>query len=144
MTCSEFLSTIRSRGGVLLPAASVADITLTNTSLQQRRRAMLPKFLTELYQVCGGINLGSGYIFGPNEMIRDSRYPIPSILQINDQLTNLPQTLGYTILGRNDLFWFSFDAFGQCYMLDNLTLTPIRKYDDPYRALLDCLIVGKI
>ena len=144
MTCSEFLSTIRSRGGVLLPAASIADITLTNTSLQQRRRAMLPKFLTELYQVCGGINLGSGYIFGPNEMIRDSRYPIPSILQINDQLTNLPQTLGYTILGRNDLFWFSFDAFGQCYMLDNLTLTPIRKYDDPYRALLDCLIVGKI
>lgn len=144
MTCSEFLSSIRSRGGVLLPAASVADITLTNTSLQQRRRAMLPKFLTELYQVCGGINLGSGYIFGPNEMIRDSRYPIPSILQINDQLTNLPQTLGYTILGRNDLFWFSFDAFGQCYMLDNLTLTPIRKYDDPYRALLDCLIVGKI
>ena len=144
MTCSEFLSTIRSRGGVLLPAASVADITLTNTSLQQRRRAMLPKFLTELYQVCGGINLGSGYIFGPNEMIRDSRYPIPSILQTNDQLTNLPQTLGYTILGRNDLFWFSFDAFGQCYMLDNLTLTPIRKYDDPYRALLDCLIVGRI
>lgn len=144
MTCSEFLSTIRSRGGVLLPAASVSDITLTNTSLQQRRRAMLPKFLTELYQVCGGINLGSGYIFGPNEIIRDSRYPIPSILQTNDQLTNLPQTLGYTILGRNDLFWFSFDAFGQCYMLDNLTLTPIRKYDDPYRALLDCLIVGKI
>lgn len=144
MTCSEFLSSIRSRGGVLLPAASIADITLTNTSLQQRRRAMLPKFLTELYQVCGGINLGSGYIFGPNEMIRDSRYPIPSILQTNDQLTNLPQTLGYTILGRNDLFWFSFDAFGQCYMLDNLTLTPIRKYDDPYRALLDCLIVGRI
>ena len=144
MTCSEFLSTIRSRGGVLLPAASVADITLTNTSLQQRRRAMLPKFLTELYQVCGGINLGSGYIFGPNEMIRDSRYPIPSILQINDQLTNLPQTLGYTILGRNDLFWFSFDAFGQCYMLDNLTLKPIRRYDDPYRALSDCLIAGKI
>ena len=144
MTCSEFLSTIRSRGGVLLPAASVADITLTNTSLQQRRRAMLPKFLTELYQVCGGINLGSGYIFGPNEMIRDSRYPIPSILQINDQLTNLPQTLGYTILGRNDLFWFSFDAFGQCYMRDNLTLKPIRRYDDPYRALSDCLIAGKI
>lgn len=144
MTCSEFLSSIRSRGAVLLPAASIADITLTNTSLQQRRRAMLPKFLTELYQVCGGINLGSGYIFGPNEMIRDSRYPIPSILQTNDQLTNLPQTLGYTILGRNDLFWFSFDAFGQCYMLDNLTLTPIRKYDDPYRALLDCLIVGRI
>ncbi|MBR5153772.1 MAG: hypothetical protein IKW57_03195 [Alphaproteobacteria bacterium] len=144
MTCSEFLSSIKSRGGILAPAATVANITLTNTSLQQRRRAMLPKFMNELYQSCGGINMGNGYIFGPNEISREPRYPVPSILQINDQITNLPQTLGYTIFGRNDLFWFAFDAFGTCFMLDNLSLAPIRKYDNPYRALSDCLIIGKI
>jgi hypothetical protein len=51
---------------------------------------------------------------------------------------------GKTVFGRNDLFWFAFDAMGNCFMLDNLTLSQLRKYDNPYRAMLDCLIVGKI
>ena len=51
---------------------------------------------------------------------------------------------GKTIFGMNDLFWFAFDTNGQCMMLDNLTLSTLRKYDDPYQAMLDCLIVGKI
>ncbi|MBE6457375.1 MAG: hypothetical protein E7011_01000 [Alphaproteobacteria bacterium] len=144
MTCNEFLLAIKSRGAQLFSGASASAITLTNTSLQQRRRAMLPGFISELYLHSNGIVLGNGYIFAPNEIHRSDRYPVPSILQINDELVNLPQTMGLTIFGRNDLFWFAFDAFGQCYMLDNLTLKPIRRYDDPYRALSDCLIAGKI
>jgi hypothetical protein len=51
---------------------------------------------------------------------------------------------GKTVFGRNDLFWFAFDTMGTCYMLDNLTLSILRKYDDPHRAIIDCLVVGKI
>ncbi len=143
MTCSEFLSTISSRGGSITPAASTSKISLINTSLQQRRHAMLPAFMIELYTHTGGINLGNGYIFGPNEIPQGLHYPAPTLLTINDELGNIPQLVGKTIFGRNDLFWFGFDSFGVCYMLDNLTLKPLRRYDDPYRALFDCLIAGK-
>lgn len=88
--------------------------------------------------------MDTGYIFGPTEVPRPSRYPVPSIIQVNDDISSLRKTVGMTVFGRNDLFWFAFDAFGNCYMLDNLTLKPIRKYDDPYRALMDCLIAGKV
>ncbi len=144
MTCDEFLSAIKSRGAHIMPPAALNQIALTNTALQQRRRAMLPTFMSELYQQTGGINLGSGYIFGPNEIPQGLRYPAPTILSVNDDMANTQQTSGKTIFGRNDLFWFAFDAFGTCYMLDNLTLKPLRKYDDPYRALTDCLIAGKL
>ena len=143
MTTDEFLSYIKSRGAHLADAVSPNQIALTNTALQQRRRAMLPQYMTELYTKTGGIILGNGYIFGPDKIPQGLHFPVPSILQINDELTNIPQTIGKTIFGRNDLFWFCFDAFGVCYMLDNLTLKPLRRYDDPYRALSDCLIAGK-
>ena len=144
MTCNEFLSAIKSRGAHIMPPATPNQIALTNTALQQRRCAMLPAFMSELYQQTGGINLGNGYIFGPNEIPQGLRYPAPTILAINEDMANTPQVSGKTIFGRNDLFWFAFDAFGTCYMLDNLTLSPLRKYDDPYRALTDCLIAGKL
>lgn len=144
MTSDEFLSAIKSRRAYLAPASTSSQISLTNTSLQQRRRAMLPAFMSQIYLQSGGIILGCGYIFGPTQIERGIRYPVPTILQINDDITNISQTMGQTIFGRNDLFWFSFDAFGTCYMLDNLTLKPLRRYDDPYRALTDCLIAGKI
>lgn len=144
MTTDEFLSYIKSRGAYFADATSPNEITLTNTALQQRRRAMLPSFMTELYTKTGGIILGNGYIFGPNEIPQGIRFPVPRITQINEDVSNIPQTIGKTIFGRNDLFWFAFDAFGVCYMLDNLTLAPLRKYDDPHRALTDCLIAGKI
>ena len=144
MTCDEFLSLMKSRGAELMPPASPSQIALTNTALQQRRRAMLPSFMIELYTKTGGINLGSGYIFGPNEISQGIRYPAPTILQVNDDIATVASALGKTIFGRNDLFWFAFDAFGTCYMLDNLTLTPLRRYDDAHRALTDCLIAGKL
>ena len=144
MTTDEFLSHIKSRGAFLSAPVSTNQIALTNTSLQQRRRAILPAFMSDLYTKTGGIILGTGYIFGPNEIMRKSTYPIPSILQVNDDIAPLGKTMGKTIFGRNDLFWFAFDAFGTFYMLDNLSLMPLRKYNNLYQAMTDCLISGKI
>lgn len=143
MTLTEFLSQLKSRGARIMRPARQNQIILLNAALQQRRYAVLPKVLLDLYTVVGAINLGNGYIFGPDEIIRDKNYPIPSILQVNDDISSLGKTVGRTIFGRNDLFWFAFDAFGTFYMLDNLTLAPLRRYDDPYKCMFDCLIAGK-
>ena len=105
---------------------------------------MLPGFLQDFYTNCFGITLGSACIFGPTEISHDTKYPLPSITKINKDMVGNKNLFGKTIFGRNDLFWFAFDTFGNCYMLDNLTLSILRKYDNPYRAMLDCLIVGKI
>lgn len=144
MNTSEFLSAMESRGAVIFPPARKNQIQLLNGALQQRRYAMLPTALCELYEIAGAICMDTGYIFGPDEILRNKTYPIPSILKINDDISTLGKTVGKTIFGRNDLFWFAFDAFGTFYMLDNLNLTPLRRYDDPYRAMTDCLISGKI
>lgn len=144
MTCEELLSAMKDRGAVLAPAASARDITLANSSLQQMRCAMLPKFMLDLFSITGGINLGTGYIFGPTDISDAIKYPTPSIVRINQDFLSVAQMRGKTIFGRNDLFFFAFDAFGTCLMLDNLNLNPMRKYDDPIRAISDCLIAGKI
>ena len=112
--------------------------------LQQDQFAMLPKFLLDLYKNAGGIILGSSYIFGPKETERGIRYPVPAIQNINSDFYGNKKLFGKTIFGSNDLFLFVTDAFGNCFMLDNLTLSVLRKYDDPYRAMMDCLIIGKI
>ena len=104
---------------------------------------MLPRAMIDLYAITGSLNLDTGYIFGPIEIMRNGVFPIPDILTINNDIAPLGKTSGMTIFGRNDLFWFAFNAFGQFFMLDNLTLKPLRKYDDPYRAMIDCLIAGK-
>ena len=143
MTHDEFLSVIKSRGAFIAPPATAAQIAHTNSVLQHIRAAILPMFMTNFFMATGGISLDSGYIFGPNEFENGPRTPVPDIVSINRDISGLPNTVGKTIFGRNDLFWFAFDAFGTCYMLDNLTLRPLRKYDDPYRAITDCLIAGK-
>ncbi len=140
MTCSEFLSSIKSRGANIAPMAAPNKISMANALLQQNNCAMLPEFMQQLYSQTGGINLGSGYIFGPDDTSYSSRHSAPSIAKINQDTP----IHGKTIFGRNDLFWFAFDIFGTCYMLDNLTLKPLRKYDDPFKALTDCLIAGMI
>lgn len=144
MTRDEFLSAMKSRGARFAPPVESGRIAVTNTQLQNMRAAMLPMFIMELYTKTGGITLGSGHIFGPDEVPNGIRTPIPSIYDINYEISNLAVSHGKTIFGRNDLFWFGFDSFGTCYMLDNLTLKPLRKYDDPYRAMTDCLIAGKL
>ena len=143
MNMNEFISSMKSRGAIIFPPATTRDITLANNALQSRRCAMFPAIFNELYQTASSINLGNGYIFGPFEVSRGNKYPIPSIVDINVELSILGTLRGKTIFGRNDLFLFAFDAFGAFYMLDNLGLRVLRKYDDPYRALSDCLIAGK-
>lgn len=144
MTQNEFLDMLKSHGAAFAPPAPVGQINIANVNLQKIRAAILPKFITELYQTCGGIKLGTGYIFGPAPFGKPGKHPIPDIFGINNELTNFAVLRGKTIFGRNDLFWFAFDSFGNCTMLDNLGLNVLRKYDDPYRAMLDCLIGGKI
>jgi len=144
MIQSEFISLIQSRGAKLMPITSLNAITVVNANLQEIRASMLPAFLLQLYQSCFGITLGSACIFGPTEINRGIKYPLPSIITINQDIRGNKNVFGKTVFGRNDLFWFATDALGKCYMLDNLTLSVLRVYDDPYRAMIDCLIVGKI
>lgn len=143
MTVNEFISAITQRGAQTTAPATEQQITLLNAALRQNRFAMLPRAMIDLYAITGSLNLDTGYIFGPIEIMRNGVFPIPDILTINNDIAPLGKTSGMTIFGRNDLFWFAFNAFGQFFMLDNLTLKPLRKYDDPYRAMIDCLIAGK-
>ena len=144
ITQQEFLNILKSRDATFAPPSPAGDINIVNVNLQKIRAAILPKFITNVYQTCGGIKLGNGYIFGPKEFGNPGKHPIPDIFHINNELTNFAILRGKTIFGRNDLFWFAFDSFGTCTMLDNIGLKVLRKYDDPYRAMLDCLIGGKI
>lgn len=144
MTREEFLSVVRGRNMELAPASTPHNIAMTNTLLQGMRAAMLPNQIQEFYSATGGIINGTGYIFGPAEINRGTIHPVPSIVTINQDMSNIPALQGKTIFGRNDLFFFAFDAFGVFYMLDNLTLRPLRKYDDMYRAMTDCLAAGKL
>jgi hypothetical protein len=144
MKKEEFLSLIKSRGATIFAPGNLTDISIANTNLQNMRAAMLPSFMQDFYKTCFGASLGSACIFGPIEMDRGTTYPLPDIAKINKDIIGNKNIFGKTIFGRNDLFWFAFDASGNCFMLDNLTLSILRKYDDPYRAMLDCLIIGKI
>lgn len=144
MTCQEFLTLMKSHGGIIAPGASNNEIILANTTLQNMRGAMLPPVMQQLYNAASAINLGNGYIFGPNEITHRKSFPIPSITKINSDIAQISAMRGKTVFGRNDLFWFAFDAMGKFYMLDNLTLKPLRQYDDAFRAMTDCLVAGKI
>jgi len=144
MTAQEFLSLIKSRGAKIFPACDDKDLTFANTNLQNMHAAMLAKFMQDLYKYSSGITLGSACIFGSKEIKRGIKYPLPSITEINKDMRGNKNLFGKTVFGRNDLFWFAFDTMGNCFMLDNLTLSPLRKYDDPYRAMIDCLVIGKI
>ena len=144
MTNNEFLSYIKSRGAKIYASKNAGAINIANINLQKIRAAMLPNFLIELYNVSSGITMGSACIFGPSEIERTGKYPLPSIIQINTDIAGNKNLFGKTVFGRNDLFWFATDALGNCFMLDNLTLSVLKKYDNPHQAMIDCLIIGKI
>jgi len=147
MTRDEFISELTSRGAVLLPTAPDYAIELARNALQQMRAAMIPQTLSDIYKnIAGGIILGDANIFAPENTARARRnYEIPSLVQINREISGLPGVTGKTVFGRNQMFWFAFDAFGNFYMLNILNLNILREYRaDAYRAILDCLAVGKI
>jgi hypothetical protein len=147
MTRDEFVSELKNRDATLLPTASDRAIELARNSLQQMRAAMIPQALSDMYKnVAGGIISGDSHIFGAEDIVRPKRnYEIPGLVQINREVSGMPGTAGKTVFGRNQMFWFAFDAFGNFYMLDILNLNVLREYkSDAYRAILDCLAVGKI
>lgn len=147
MTLEEFLSWVKSAGATMVPTANDSDIAQTQNALQQIQAAMIPLALTDFYKnTAGAVLLGDATIFGPMEIKRDDTniYYIPSILQVNRDVAALPVGRGRTIFGRNSMFWFAFDAFGNCFMLNNVTLAPMRQYEDVFKAMSDCLAVGKI
>lgn len=144
MTRDEFFSSVRARGMEIAPAHTPRDTAMANTLLQGMRAAMIPVQMQEFFSHAGGIINGSGYIFGPTEIPRATSFPIPSIIDINRDMSHIQAMQGKTIFGRNDLFFFAFDVFGVFYMLDNLILRPLRKYDDMYHAMTDCLAAGKL
>lgn len=144
MNQNDFLSSMKSKGAFIWGPSNARAIEYANSTLQQNKCAMLPNFIISLYMQTAGINMGSGYIFGPTELPNGINFPIPSIIEINNKLRGIQAMQNKTLFGRNDLFWFAFDAFGTCYMLNNTNGTILRKYDDPYRALYDCLTGGKL
>lgn len=144
MNMTEFLNTLKSKGALVWGASNARAIEYANSTLQQKKYAMLPNFFINLYMQTAGINMGSGYIFGPTELPNGVNFPIPGIIDINDEVHNIPAMKNKTLFARNDLFWFAFDAFGKCYMLSNTNGAVLREYDDPYRALTDCLMGGKL
>lgn len=143
MTPQELVNKLKDQNALFAPATNINTITLANNSLQNIFAAMLPAFLIDLYKITGGINLGNGYIFGPNEISFKSGFFIPSILQVNEDISTIQGMRGNTVFGRNDLFWFSCDSFGVCTMRNNLNLKPLKTYTNPQQAIIDCLIAGK-
>jgi len=143
---TEFLLNIKQKGATIADSVDTQQtyISIANTNLQTMRCAMLPNFLINLYMHINGIYLGSACIFGPIETTREIDYPLSSIVDINKSFMGNTKLMGKTIFGRNDLFLFATDALGTCYMLDNTTLSVLRTYDNPYKAMLDCIIIGKI
>ena len=144
MNPEEFITLIKSRDATVFAPQDANAITIANATLQEIRAAMLPTFLIDFYRFAFGATLGSACIFGPTEINRGIKYPLPSIATVNSDVSGNKNLFGKTVFGRNDLFWFATDALGKCFMLDNLTLSVLKTYDDPYRAMQDCLMVGKI
>jgi hypothetical protein len=147
MTHEEFTSWLKSSNAIILPRAADSDLIRAQATLQQMQAAMIPAILAEFYKnTGGGLILGDAHIFGLAEVARgnSSIYHIPSLLDINRDMSGFSGMRGRTLFGRNGMFWFCFDAFGNCFMLNNMTLQPMRKYDDIYKAMTDCLAVGKI
>jgi len=141
---NQLIESLKKHGAFFAPAVPSSQMTILNMNLQKIHAAMLSIEFIKFYQICGGIKLGNGYIFGPNEFKTGATHPIPSILQINQELTNISTLRGKTVFGRNDLFWFTFDTTGTCAMTDNIGLGILRKYDDIYRAIYECVAGGKI
>ncbi|MDR1207222.1 MAG: hypothetical protein LBK26_02300 [Rickettsiales bacterium] len=147
MTREEFISELKNRDAVMLPCVSDRTIELARSALQHMRCAMFSLELIDIYKkIAGGIIMGDANIFGPEKFDRMMlSYEIPDIVRINREISNIPALRGKTVIGRNQMFWFTFDAFGTFYMQDILNLNPLRKYEnDPYRAIMDCLMMGKI
>ncbi len=147
MNHEEFLKELQNKKDVaiMLPAASERAIEIAQGSLMQMQCAMLPMDLMRFYMRHDGIICGDAQIFGVTEYNRDGRmYILPSIITVNKELMAYKVLRGKTVIGRNGLFWFAVDSSGVVWMLDVMTLSPVKKYASIYRAMYECLLVGLI
>ncbi|MDR0803467.1 MAG: hypothetical protein LBO08_00035 [Rickettsiales bacterium] len=148
MTRAEFLNELNGWKIPLLPVCSFRSLELAQSALQQMKAAILPAAYLDLLQtVSGGLVIGDAVLFNADKIIRQTGggQEIPGIIEINRELAGLPGMGGKTLIGRNGLFWFTADSFGNCYMLDIITLSVMRKYEnDFYGAVRDCLAVGRV
>ena len=94
MNKEEFLSLMKSRGAQIYPSQELAAVAVANTNLQDMRAAMLPTFLQDFYTTCFGITLGSACVFGPKEIERAMKYPLPSIIKINKDMVGNKNLFG--------------------------------------------------
>jgi hypothetical protein len=147
MDREQFFQELKNRGATLLPIASDRALELSQNSLQNMRAARIPPILSDIYKnIAGGIILDDSTVFPIEEIDRTKRnYKIPNVITVNRDLSTIPGITGKTVFARNQMFMFMFDAFGNFYMTDILGLNILREYQlDGYRAILDCLAVGKI
>lgn len=145
MKLAEFLSFLKQTDAYMAHGADERSIQIANGGLQNISAAILPLFMLDFYKVCSATVLSGSYIFGPSEIKTiDLKHPIPSIFEINKEFSHVKHMRGKTIFARNDLFMFAFDSFGTVFMLDNVTLQPIREYKDSIQAMYDCIIIGKL
>ena len=87
MTEPELLKILTERGAIFAPPMGRGKINLINMNLQKIRAATLPSEFIKFYQICGGIKLSNGYIFGPKEnaiIANESGLPVLCINERND------------------------------------------------------------
>ena len=143
MNIENIISFAKSNGADLSPAPNQNSIIRLNNNLSFLHKAILPSFMNNFYKYTGSILLGNSCIYGIDD-IKNSRYFIPSILNVNRDflLSNILNEK--TIFGRNDLFIFCFDTLSKCYMLDNITFSLVKSYTEPELALHDCIGMGTL
>lgn len=143
MNTEDIISFAKSKGAELTNAADQNSLIKVNSNLSFIHKAILPKFINNLYKYTNSILLGNSCIYG-TEDIKNSRYFIPSILNVNRDFQIYDKLGEKTIFGRNDLFLFCFDTLSNCYMLDNITFNTVKSYTEPEQALYDCIAIGTI
>ncbi|MDR1027626.1 MAG: hypothetical protein LBL46_04385 [Rickettsiales bacterium] len=131
-------------GAVFFPAGNTRALELASAALQSMKAAVLPKIMTDAYQAAGGAVLGDACWFGLEDAARPVGYEMPSIVRVNREMSGFSVLRGFTIWGRNQMYSFSANAIGEIWMHDMLTFQRLRKYDDFWTALTDCLMVGKL
>jgi len=142
---NEKIAYLEDSGAKFLPPSNMRALELANAAFQQMKAAILPKALGDFYLAYGGAILGDACVFPVEDTMRPGRnYELPGIVKINRDMTRFQVLRGKTVWGRNQIYIFSADVAGNLYMHDVLTLQVLRKYEDFYAALTDCLLVGKI
>ncbi len=148
MLLEEFLKILESKKNIinLNSGANERDIEFAQANLMQIKCSMLSPDLVKFYKRFNGLSCQDSVIYGLKQIENLRRgYFIPSILDVNKDMMTFSNVLkGKTIIAKNSLFWFAVSLDGFVWMLDLMTLTPVKKYTSIYQAFYDCILVGEI